>query len=388
VLLGKYDSPESRAEYRRVLAEWEEGDKQLRQRAAGHSGLTVNELLLAFWRHAEQHYRGPDAKPTKELADFRLSLMPLKDLYGHTLAAEFGPLALKTVRQKMIDAGLCRGVINQRTGRIRRVFKWAVENQLLPRDALYGLQAVAGLQRGRSPARETEPVKPVPELFVEAVLPHLPTPIAGMIRLQLLAGMRPGEVVIMRSRDLDTRGKVWIYRPGSDCGPFGQHKTAWRGHQRRIAIGPRGQEVLRPFLKRELDAYLFSPAEAADERRALRRKQRKSPVPPSQRNRRKVNPQKQPGDHYTVASYGRAIKGACRKADVEAHRNNPDVPVDQVLIPDWHPNQLRHTKATEIRGEYGLDGARVALGHRSPQVTEVYAELDFGKAMAIAEKLG
>jgi integrase len=57
-------------------------------------------------------------------------------------------------------------------------------------------------------------------------------------------------------------------------------------------------------------------------------------------------------------------------------------------IPHWHPHQLRHTKATEIRREAGLDAARAVLGHRSPKVTEVYAEVGFQKAAAVMEKLG
>ena len=99
--------------------------------APAHAGadapaLTVNELILAFWRRAEQHYRREDGTPTSELNDYRLSLRPLRELYGPTPAADFSPLKLKAVRQRMIDAGLCRGVVNQRVGRIVRMFKWAV----------------------------------------------------------------------------------------------------------------------------------------------------------------------------------------------------------------------------------------------------------------------
>jgi hypothetical protein len=71
--------------------------------------------------------------------------------------------------------------------------------------------------------------------------------------------MRPGEVVILRAIDLDMRGPVWLYRPGSDQ-EHGLHKSAWRGHDRVIAIGPRAQEVIKPFLKTDLHAYLFSLA--------------------------------------------------------------------------------------------------------------------------------
>jgi hypothetical protein len=49
---------------------------------------------------------------------------------------------------------------------------------------------------------------------------------------------------------------------------------------------------------------------------------------------------------------------------------HPEIAMDQIIIPHWHPNQLRHTKVREIRREAGLDAARVVLGHRSAQITE------------------
>jgi integrase len=54
----------------------------------------------------------------------------------------------------------------------------------------------------------------------------------------------------------------------------------------------------------------------------------------------------------------------------------------------WHPHQLRHTAATKIRREFGLDVARVILGHRSPQITELYAELDIGRAAEVMARFG
>ena len=138
------------------------------------------------------------------------------------MARDFGPLALKAVRDLMIkgydhpDYGpqeaLSRGCINQRIGKIKRAFKWAVANQFVPADVLHGLQAVAGLHRGRSEARETEPVKPVPQAFVDATIAAAGPIIADMIRLQLLTGIRPGELVI------DAR-----YRPGHDRPHLGVH---------------------------------------------------------------------------------------------------------------------------------------------------------------------
>jgi integrase len=252
------------------------------------------------------------------------------------------------------------------------MFKWGAARKLIPVAIYQELTTVEGLRTGRTAAPETEPVKPVPESFVEATLPCLLPQVRAMVQLQLLSGMRPGEVVIMRTIDIDTAGKVWLYRPGSDQGPHGTHKTAWRGQDRIIALGPKAQEVLRPWMRLNLHEYLFQPAEAVASWRAEQRKRRKSAVQPSQVCRKKAKPKRKPGSRYTVRAYGTAVARGCEKAGV----------------PHWSPLQLRHTKATEIRREAGLDIARAVLGHRSPQVTEVYAEIDMNKAAEVMEKLG
>jgi hypothetical protein len=110
--------------------------------------MTVNEVIVAFLRHAENHYRRTDGTSTNELNEYRYSLQPVRSLYGITSAAEFGPLALKAVRELMIRADWSRKVINQRIGRIKRKFKWAVSEELIPPAVFHGLATIPGLQRG------------------------------------------------------------------------------------------------------------------------------------------------------------------------------------------------------------------------------------------------
>ena len=229
--LGPWDTPEAKAEYDRIVAEWLVGGRRP-QGSDGVDEVTVVEIIAGFWEHAKTYYRQPDGTPSSELKNLRDALRPLRRLYGHTPAAQFGPLALKAVRQAMITQGLCRTSINRRVGRLKHVFKWAAENELVPPAVYHGLQAVAGLKAGRSDARESAPVRPVPEDHVRAVLPHVSRQVGAMIRLQLLTGMRPGEVVAVRGIDLDTTGRVWTYRPQ-------RHKTLHMGHERTVYLGPR-----------------------------------------------------------------------------------------------------------------------------------------------------
>lgn len=360
--LGEHGSQKSEAEYDRLIAEWLANGRRAPSRS---KDLTVNELLVAFLNHAATYYRKPDGTPGREINNIKLSIRPLRELYAHTLARDFSPLALKAVRQKMVASGLCRNQCNKRTGRVIHVFRWAVENELVPANVHHGLKAVSGLRRGRSEARETEPVRPVPEAFVEAVQSHVLPQVWAMIQLQRFTGMRPGEVVRLRTSDLDMTGRVLIYQPPA-------HKTAHHGHERVICIGPKAQAVLRPWLKTDLQAPLFSPREALEGWRARLRAARKTRVQPSQRNRRKHKLKRTPQETYSVEAYGRAIARACKKAK----------------IPHWHPHQLRHNAATWLRKEFGLDAARCILGHRSTAVTEVYAEVDRQKAIEIMGLVG
>ena len=232
--------------------------------------MTVVELVGRYWPFVQTYYV-KNGCPTDEQEAIRQALRHVNRLYGRAPAAEFGPLALKAVRQSMIDAGWCRSHINKQVGRVKRMFKWGVENELVPTSLYHGLQAVAGLRKGRSGVRESEPVKPVREAHVEAIHSHVSRQVWAMIQLQRLTGMRPGEAVAMRACDIDMSGDLWEYRPGS-------HKGEHHDRERIIPLGPRSQGVIRGFLKSDVRAPLFSPADAEAERRAAVHANRKTPL--------------------------------------------------------------------------------------------------------------
>jgi integrase len=367
--LGPYGSPESYELYARLIADWNaNGRRPLTPPTAQDQadGLTVGELILRYWDYAQGYYV-KNGQPTGECDNIRLALRPLRTLFGGTRAGEFGPKELLLVRQAMIDDALTRKVINARVGRIRRLFRWASSQELVPPEAYHGLLSVEGLQRGRSAARETAPVSTVPDDQVRATLQFLARPVRAMVEVQELTGMRPQDVRNLRTGDLDRSGDVWVYTPWT-------HKTEHHGHERRIALGPRAQAVLQPFLKPEAPtAYVFSPREAVEVLRALRSSQRRTRRTPSElRRRRKANPKRRAGEQYSKTAYETAVARACRKA----------------LVPRWSPNQLRHNCATKVRRRYGIDGAAAVLGHRTGTVTEVYAEADLQRAIDIMREIG
>jgi len=399
--LGTFNSPDSIQAYHRLLAELAANGGLL---PAPPAEITVVEVAERFVIWAKNYYR-KNGEVTAEPSNILLALRPLLDLYGRTPAAEFGPKALKTVRQKLIEQKVTRRYINRHVDRIKRMFKWAVAEELVPSSTYHGLQAVAGLKFGRSDAPEPDPVRPVDEELIDPVKPFVSRQIAAMIDLQMLTGARPGEITIMRPVDLDTSGEVWIYRPSS-------HKTQHHGHSRIIPLGPKAREVIAPFLgNRPVNAFLFSPAEAEAERNAQRRARRKTPATSG------GGPGTRPGrrpriylDHYDRAGYARAIARACELAfplpmDLRPpvlSNKKPMALRDFLLVapPEkasairqwrrdhhWHPHQLRHNYATTVRREHGLEVAQILLGHAKADVTQVYAERDLKRAIEVARKI-
>jgi site-specific recombinase XerD len=376
--LGPFGSAESHERYERAIAEWRttqaksRAEQQVRIATRGFD-LSVAEALFRYREFAISYYQ-IDGKPSKELQAVKYSLRPVRQLYGRTKLCDFGPLALKAVQQHMIDARLSRKLINARINRVKRFMKWAVSEELAPPSAYEALRTVPGLRYGRTAARETDPVRPVSDVWVNAVLPYLSNPVRAMVQIQRLTGARPCEVVMMRAADIDMSGEIWIYEPM-------QHKNRWRGHRRLIPLGPQAQAILRPFLQLSTTAFLFNPIDAERERNANRRRLRKTPMTPSQSRRGpKPNPKRAKRERYDVDSYRRAIDYGIKLANKERREDEQ--------IPHWFPLQLRHSRATEVRRAHGLEGAQVALGHANAAVTEVYAERNFELAIQIAKQSG
>jgi integrase len=246
--LGPWNSAASRREYDRLTGEWLAAGRRWPRSISGE--VSVVELAAAYWQYASGYYR-KGGKATRTQERVKLSLRRLRELYGKTPADQFGPLALQAIQQRFVREGKSRPYVNCLIEQIRRVFKWGVSQELVPALVFQALATVPGLRKGRTEAREPEPVRPVESEVVESTLPHLPPVVRDMVQLQRLTGARPGEICILRPCDVDRTGEIWRYRPES-------HKTEHHGRERIVFIGPRGQEILGPYLLRNPEAYCFA----------------------------------------------------------------------------------------------------------------------------------
>lgn len=358
--LGKFDTPESRAKYRTMLAEHLAGVPVTPANVDPGEPFTIDDLALEFMPFVRSRYV-KNGRHTSEVRSFATALKPVVDLYGDLPAEEFGPKKLAVVRKHLLDKGYCRKRVNGLVSRIRSCWKWGVAQELVPVTTWRALCSLTGLRSGEAPDRP--PVKPVDLANVEAIKGKISPVLWGLIQFQLHAGCRPGEACSVRMCDLKMTGDVWEFCPGS-------HKTEHHGKQRVIYIGPRGQEALRPFLRTGTHVPLFQPCESREWYLKQRRKPGNERI--GSKGRKGAKGKRRPGTRYTADSMGKAIRKACRAAGV----------------PEWSPNRLRHSAATLIQSKFDLESARCVLGHSSVSTTEIYADADRKKAREIMKQLG
>ena len=390
---GKSGSPEACERYTRLISEWMHRKKFAPSQSKeippsdDFNTLTVNELILRYFTFSEKYY----VNSPGELDKIRLALKPLRALYGKKLVSEFGPKALKHVRETMtyertltrihIDPlgnktkikepyTLGQRTINQRINIITRMFAWATEEELIPRDIYLAaaLKQVRPIRDGRFGVKPPTRVSAADMNTYRALLPHLPGPVKAMLQLINLTTMRSSDVCLMRPMDIDQSEPVWKYLPTKF------KRSALSGtKQRVIMIGPEGQKILAPFLEnRSPESYLFSPKETMEEIFRERRKNRKTKVQPSQISQKKPAPKRTPGLKYDSQSFYAAFQRVVKKLG----------------LGKIFPNQLRHGTGARIRKEFGLEHASKVMGHSHISTTEIYADYDTTKTMEIMHKIG
>jgi len=331
------------------------------------SELLVEDLAADYIEYVERRY----VPPSKEPQNIWYAVRALLDLYGNVRITDFRPRALQTLRNTLVQAGLTRTTVNRRLYYVRRMFLWGVGQEMVPSTLSHALHAVEPLRHGELGVREGKAVQSATFEQIQAVLPHLSRQVAGIICVQWLTGMRPGEACSMRKADLHDLGGRCYYRPR-------QHKNLHRGKDREIELLPEVMSFLAPFLLRPPDAFLFDPRDADAELRVEKGRRRTSSIPPSQQARHEGaqrNPKSRIGQRYTTASYGRALARACKRAKLTASGRA------------FSPHMIRHAATSLVAIEVGMVQASKAMGHATIKTTERYTHPERGVARPAFEAL-
>lgn len=413
--LGDYGSPESRLKYDRLIGEFLSQGRVISGRAL-LTGQTITEIIAQYWRYCESYYK------VQSLRSIRTALKLLNERYGPTPVGEMKPLMIVALRDAMITRKvtrwnprkrvyfelprtMARKTINAYIVQHKLLFKWASANSLVSSEVAMAIMNIKRLKPGRSKARDTARVLPVEDHIVDATLPYMSNVHAAMARVQRLTGMRSGECCIMRACDIDMSNVgTWRYRPAD-------HKSAHHGHDRVVIIGPQAQDIIRPFFKSDLRAYLFTPAESfaslRDQRRQRRRRERhaeqternaagdktrirfvtdedyeKERAAQARKRRRKGLPVRNFAAHVTPVQYANGIANAIREANADRLKSGHEP------IPAWHSHQTRHTFATNLRAAGGLSLVSTSLGHQHDDTTEIYAERDYEAVAKLLAEVG
>ena len=326
---GRYGSPESLAAYNRAKAEWLAG-----QRVSRPESVRVEDLLGRWWVEAGARYVR-NGKPTSEIHVQRLALVPLGERFGGALVTEFGPAMFDALRAEFCRRDWSRSTVNKCLSRVRSLFRWGLGKGIVPAAVVAGLSVVPGARRGE--ARSTPRKRPVPWEHVAAVLDHVRPPVRCLILCQWYAGMRPGEACAIAPDAVDTTGEPWRYDVPMSVWKLA-HAAEDTGQEPPVYwLGPRVREALGPFLSLGPRPFLT----------------------------RQHRP-------YTPNAYRLAVAKTCARLGV----------------PYWHPNQLRHSHATEVRRLFGAEAARARLNHANLSTTEIYARRDADVSRKVAEDIG
>lgn len=355
--LGPYLSEQSRQKYAALIQQHFAGAlvSDPVQPETPQAGISIAEMTLVYLQFADAFYvKG--GGPTKEPGLIRMAVRPLVRLFGASPAVDFGPLALKAVREEMIAAGWVRKTVNESVNRIRRMFKHGVENELVPADALLRLQAVAPLKAGKSAAPDRPKRRAVPQDQIDAVRALVRPMVADLIDLQLLCGARPGELLGLTPEMIERKGEIWV-------ADLEHHKTEHHGHSRVLYFGPRCQTILAKYIGRKKSGLLFAMQRVSYTRAIVRACEQAFGMPDKLRKPPKTATPEQLDKIRQQASEWR-------------------------LKYCWSPHWLRHTAGKRLREEFGLETTQAVLGHATADMSERYAGLARERAIEAAKKIG
>lgn len=341
IYFGPYNDPLSHQNYNKMKLEWEAGRLTDVSRPIASSSpprITIAELFELFLlSHKGNWAREPNGYCTN--AHKYVSALGALGHYGDMSAASYSS---KLLRQWLQGLGeehrLARSTINGYLSCVRKVIEWGALNDYIPESVHISVSLVKPLKQGETAAVEHGRRETVDFEVVEQTLEHLYEPAVTVIRILMRTGARPGEVCKMSLSELDTTTYpgVWVYSPT-------HHKNARRGKERHIILHAPEQKLLTAYIKREKikSGYIF-----------------RAPRPQAHK----------PAPCYTSQMLQASVKRVCRAYN----------------IPYWSPYQIRHSVASQMAREYGVETTRALLGHTSITTTDIYIHRDIDTLIDLA----
>lgn len=345
VNLGPYDDPTSWQKYHKLKADWERGrgiDLTKPISPAPPDGLLVVELFELFLiAHAQTYRRDPNSKNrSTTLTKFKTALGALGEIANLPAATITAKMIRQWMYRRVEEGRLARTTINAYLHCLQSVYRWGELEDKVPEQTNAVIQSVKGLKRSEGGVKETKIRQPVDFGLVEATLPYLHDTPATIVRLLMLTGARPSEICGLSLADIhkDEKNGVWVYQPP-------EHKTAHRGLPRTIVFGAEAIDLLTTYMQKH----------RIKSGRVFR-----------------VEDKRAKTIHYSQLLLRHRIGIATREGGLTY----------------WTPYQIRHTVASKLEAELGIDAARAVLGHSSSLTTSGYIHRDLSTVIALAKRGG
>jgi integrase len=284
--------------------------------SGGTSSASLDELFQAYLDWAAGFYPHAESSESNNLL---YALESLAKWHPGMSSGELRPAHVKAWLDHMDATGLACTTIASRLQRLKRCLRWAVSEEMIPPGVWHAIQAVSAARKGRKP----DPITPISFLDVACTLPYLNAPCRAMIRLQLLTGARPSEITGLANGYLDASMTPWVAQ-------LHEHKTEYLGRGRRLYFGPDARAILEPWLCDGDPIF------------------------------RNAN-----GKAFSTRTYRQAIWRGC-----DARAAFLGIKGKSRLALRWSPNQLRHTRLTELERFAGLDASRAVAGHAKLETTQ------------------
>lgn len=379
--LGKWGAPETQAAYDRFVIDWAKANKIGEQVDPRSSQTLLLEMVCAF----VEEFKARPVRSEADLNTYLLIMSRITELFPDYLADDFRIRDLEMLRDSFQQKGYdrrgkhrehARTYLNKIVNRTKSIFTWGVSKEMVSSETANRLKFLPPLRKGRTTAPEPRGRHSVSDADFNAVSKFLPAYYQDIVELLRITGMRPSELTNMRVGAIDQtpKSKIWKYSPE-------HHKTESTGAARIISLGERAQKILAPHLKgREPEEFVFTPARAMESRWAIQRKNRKSPLQPSQVEREKKrapNKTARFSPQLTPRLIGKVVRRSCEKAIEEGK-----------LTEAWTPYELRHTAITEIRIKYGAEAAQHFAGHSNLNTKKFYDHSADVMAEKIAAEMG
>ena len=322
----------------------------------------------------------PDLARAQRLGKF---LVPYRDWP----VSDFGPDELTAVQQSLVDhryvrtnhddepLRYTRTGINHVINVVHKMWCWGVGREITTEAQARRLKEVRPLRAGKTQAPDMSKRAMVTEKEFEKVAANVNPVVGDMLRIMWNTAMRPSEVCRMRPLDiLHDDPNCWLYVPGRDVSPVGDHKTAYLQRVRAIPLTTRSQVILKRWIDDfESKDHIFQPAVAVRAMYEKRFAGRKTPMGQGNRagTNRKAHPMITPGERYNASSFNNAVKRGCKRAGVER----------------FTPYDLRRSAATRVRAKLSKEAAKLLLGHVSIDTTDMYMLEENQEVMKVAKQL-